>query len=145
MGYAFLADVVVAIHVAYVGFVVVGQLAILLGIPLKWSWVRNFWFRVLHLLAIVVVGVEGALGIICPLTTWEAQLRELAGQPVERGSFMGRLMHNLLFYDCDQWYFDMGHVVFALLVLLTFVLAPPRWRKRDVVLAGGVCDHPVPG
>jgi hypothetical protein len=40
MFYSFLADVVVALHVAYVGFVVVGLLLILLGLPLRWSWGR---------------------------------------------------------------------------------------------------------
>jgi hypothetical protein len=130
MGYAFLADLIVALHVAYVGFVVVGQLAIVLGLALGWRWVRNPWFRVLHLVAIVIVGVEAAWGITCPLTRWENELRHLAGQPVAQGSFIGRLLHNLLFYNCDQWYFDVAHIGFALLVVATFILAPPRWRKR---------------
>src|SRR5260370_18835684 len=113
MGYAFLADAIVGFHAAYVGFVVLGQLAILIGLALKWSWVRNPWFRVIHLIAIVVVGLEAAGGITCPLTDWEDQARLAAGQTVEQGTFIGRIAHNLLFYDCDQWYFDMGHIAFA--------------------------------
>ena len=43
--YRFLADAVLAVHFAYVAFVVLGMAAILLGIALGWRWVRNFWFR----------------------------------------------------------------------------------------------------
>jgi hypothetical protein len=132
MGYAFLADAIVVFHAAYVGFVVVGQFLILIGLALKWSWVRNPWFRVIHLIAIVVVGLEAAGGVTCPITEWENQARLAAGQTVEEGTFMGRLAHHLLFYrDVDQWYFDVGHMAFAVLVLATFLLAPPRWRKRS--------------
>ena len=70
MFYSFLADVVVGLHVAYVGFVVVGLLLILVGLLLRWSWVRNPSFRILHLLAIVTVGLEAICGIDCPLTVW---------------------------------------------------------------------------
>ena len=36
MAYGLLADVIVAIHAAYVSYVVFGQAAILLGIALRW-------------------------------------------------------------------------------------------------------------
>jgi hypothetical protein len=130
MGYVFLADLLVAIHFAFVAFVVAGQLLIMLGAVCRWRWVRNPWFRVLHLLAIGVVAFEAAMNIECPCTVWERQLRDLAQMPVEQGSFIGRLAHNLLFYDAPEIYFQRGHMVFGALVLLTFVLAPPRWRRR---------------
>ena len=47
-----LADVIVVLHAAYVSFVVFGLAAILLGIVFRWSWVRNVWFRAIHLIAI---------------------------------------------------------------------------------------------
>ena len=129
MGYAFLADVIVAIHVSYVAFVVIGQLAILVGLVRRWAWVRNCWFRLAHLIAIVIVGLEAAWGVTCPLTNWENRARSLAGQSIEQGSFVGRLLHNLLFFDCPQRYFDWAHIVFAVIVVATFALAPPRWRS----------------
>jgi hypothetical protein len=135
MGYGLLADLIVTIHVVYVGFVVVGQLAILLGLACGWQWVRNPKFRVIHLLAIAIVATEAAFHYECPLTTWENQLRELAHQPVEEGTFMGRLSHRLLFYPVDPAIFPPLHVAFGGLVLATFVLAPPRWR-RPLVAAG---------
>src|SRR5260370_279735 len=40
------ADLVTAIHAAYVAFVVIGFVAILAGWPAGWDWVRNFYSRV---------------------------------------------------------------------------------------------------
>jgi hypothetical protein len=132
MFYSLLADVVVALHFAYVGFVVVGQLLILLGLALRWGWVRNPWFRVVHLLAIVIVGLEALCGIDCTLTVWEARLRHLAGQDISQGSFLGRLLHRTIFYNCEPRILDAGHIGFALLVIATFLAAPPCLRKRTL-------------
>ena len=82
--YRALADLVVLAHACYVSFVVFGQLAILVGLLLKWNWVRNLTFRVVHLAAILVVVLEAWWGITCPLTTWEEELRERAGETAER-------------------------------------------------------------
>jgi hypothetical protein len=130
MPYGLLADVVVALHLAYVGFVVFGQLAIFLGVLLRWQWIRNPWFRWVHLAMITIVAVEAILDITCPLTTWEYNLRVLARQQVAEGSFMGRLLHDLMFFSAPQWVFTASYIGFALLVLATFWLAPPRpWRR----------------
>ena len=129
MWYAFLADLLVALHAGYVAFVVVGQIFILLGVWLRWSWVRNVWFRLAHLLFILIVGLEAAFHIACPLTTWEDDLRRLAGQTVEEGTFVGRLLRSAIFYNFEPWVFDVVHISFAVLVLATFIAAPPRWRK----------------
>jgi hypothetical protein len=127
MVYARLADLIVAIHVLYVTFVVAGLLLILLGAVARWSWIRNFWFRLAHLIAIVLVAIEAFLGINCPLTVWEDQFRRAAGQEVMEGSFLGRCLHRLIFFDLPHWAFDALHIGFAIVVIATFVLVPPRW------------------
>jgi Protein of Unknown function (DUF2784) len=128
MWYSILADVLVAIHVAYVAFVVFGQLAILVGIGRGWRWIRNWWFRLAHLAAIVVVALEAVFGIDCPLTIWEADLRALAGEQVTGESFVGRLLHGAIFVDMPIWALNMIHISFAVVVIATFVVAPPRRR-----------------
>jgi hypothetical protein len=131
MMYGYLADGVVAIHVAYVAFVLVGQGVILLGAVLGWTWIRNLWFRSVHLVAIVYVAWEALWGIDCPLTVWEYDLRRLAGQDAAEGSFIGRWLHEILFYDFEPWFFTCAYVAFAIVVFATFVAAPPRWRRTQ--------------
>ena len=126
MNYGLLADLLVVFHAAFVGFVVFGQVAILIGVLCRWQWARNFWFRTAHLLAIGYVALEALLGLACPLTVWENELRALAGQPVSDASFVGQLIHNLLFWRVQDWMLEYVHMGFGVLVLLTFVCAPPR-------------------
>jgi hypothetical protein len=133
-----LADFIVVFHAAYVSFVVFGLLLILLGIAFRWGWVRNLWFRALHLTAIGVVVLEAMIGMTCPLTDWEQRLRDIAGEESYTGDFIGNWAHRLIFYDFEPWVFTVLYVSFGLAVLAAFVLAPPRWpgwRKLDA--AGG--------
>lgn len=119
---ALLADAVVLAHLAYVGFVALGFVAVPPGWLLGWRWVRNRTFRRLHLAAIALVALEAGVGLVCPLTWLEAVLRG-GGRP---GSFMGRLVHAVLFYDAPGWVFTAAYLVLTLLAVLLYRLCPPR-------------------
>jgi Protein of Unknown function (DUF2784) len=128
--YRWLADLVVVIHVAYVAFVVVGMLLILVGLVRHWTWVRNFWFRMIHFVLIASVAAESLLGIVCPLTTWENQLRMAGGAADQPGSFVARTLHALIFFDAPEWVFTVAYGLFALAVLATLIFAPPQPPTR---------------
>jgi hypothetical protein len=127
--YGLLADFVVALHVAYVGFIVIGLLLVLLGRLFHWQWVGNPWFRMIHLTMMGIVVVESLLGITCPLTNWEKALRHAAGQTVDEGSFMGRLLHDLIFYEATPQTFTLIYVLFFTLLVASFVLVPVRFDR----------------
>lgn len=131
--YGFLADLMVAIHIGYVGYVVVGQLVIWLGWVMRWRFVRNFWFRATHLLAIGVVAFEELMEIRCPLSVWEEHFRELAGQPVSGETFLGRMMHSLLFHDFQPWVFAAIYYTTLVVVLLTLIFCRPRCPSKPKV------------
>jgi hypothetical protein len=122
------ADIVVLAHASYVLFVLLGQLVILTGWLCGWQWIRNRWFRATHLAAIGIVVAESWCGITCPLTTLEQWLRSQAGDVAYRGDFLGNMAHELLFVDWEPWVFTLVYTAFGLLVLLTFLLVPPRWK-----------------
>lgn len=128
--YHILADLIVLLHVAYAAFVVLALPVILLGAKLDWPWVRNFWFRTIHLAMIAVVVAQALLGLVCPLTVWEKRLRELAGQGRYPGSFLGRWANELLFFDVPAWAFTVIYCLFGLAVLAAWIWAPPRWPGR---------------
>jgi hypothetical protein len=128
-----IADLIVSIHFVYVLFVVVGLFVIILGGVLKWRFIRNFWFRAVHLAMILLVVFEALFGISCPLTDWEYNLRIAAGQQNANGeSFMARLIHLLIFYEFPQIVFTISYCVFGIAVLLSWWLIPPRfpWKKK---------------
>jgi hypothetical protein len=126
-----LADLIVLIHVAYVSFVVFGLALVLVGVALRWKWVRNTWFRAIHLIAIGIVVAEAAAGIPCPLTVWEDRLRQLAGQAGHQGDFIAYWTHELIFYQAERWVFTLVYTLFGLAVLAAFLLAPPAWSGRS--------------
>jgi hypothetical protein len=126
-----LADLIVVFHASYVSFVVFGLVLILLGAVMRWQWVRNFWFRIAHLTAIGIVVFESLVGIPCPLTVWESQLRRAAGQAGYSGDFIGYWAHQLIFYRAEPWVFTMIYILFGVAVLAAFILAPPRrWNAN---------------
>jgi hypothetical protein len=128
--YRLLADLVVTVHFAYVAFVVVGLAVILLGGWRKWQWGRNFYFRLLHFTMIAVVVCEQLSGIICPLTEWEKSLRKMAGEPIEQGAFIERMLHHLVFLHIPQSAMTPFYCVFGLIVVATLFLVPPKWPGR---------------
>ena len=113
--YSLWADVILLVHFAFVAFVLLGLLLTWIGYFLQWSFVRNFWFRLAHLLAIGVVAVEAIGGIVCPLTRWEADLRWKAGaSPEYAGSFMQHWVHKIMFFDLPESAFTAIYSVFFL-------------------------------
>ena len=79
------ADAILLLHVLFVAFVVLGLVLVFVGRALGWFWVRNRWFRLLHLIAIAVVVIQSWLRVICPLTTLEMEFRSRAGDAVYPG------------------------------------------------------------
>lgn len=116
-----LADFVLLVHLAFVGFVVGGLAAIWIGAALGWAWVRNYWFRVAHLAAICIVAAEAMLGVMCPLTVWEDALR---GRESETG-LIARWVHSVMFYELPGWVFTSAYVLIAGVAAVTFRTVPP--------------------
>ena len=124
--YRLLADLVL-----FVIFVVAGLVLIIAGYRRGWRWVRNPWFRIGHLGAIVVVVAQSWLGVLCPLTDLEMALRERAGDVTYTGSFIAHWLDRILYVQWPPWLLSVIYSVFALTVIWTWVGVPPRpFRRR---------------
>lgn len=128
--YRLAADGMLITHVSIVVFIVLGLVLTLVGGGLGWLWVRNRWYRGVHLLCIAVVVGQSWLGIVCPLTSWETWLREAAGQKAYNETFIAYWLRRLLYFEADPWVFVVAYSAFGLLVLLSFYWVPVRWRGR---------------
>ena len=124
--YPALANAVLVLHVGYVLFVVGGLILILAGGLRGWQWVRNPWFRAAHIAAIGYVMFEASFGIVCPLTTLELWLRDLAGQTSYTGDFIAYWLRRLLFLEAPAWVFTASYSAFGALVLLSWFCVRPR-------------------
>lgn len=130
--YRIAADIVVMLHVAYVLFVILGLLLTVVGALAGWRWVRNPWFRGIHLTMIGIVVFETWMGITCPLSVWEWQLREWAGDASYRGDFIANMLDRWLFYDGPEWVFTTAYTVFGIAVVVSWLACPPHPRSSVV-------------
>jgi hypothetical protein len=124
------ADAVLLVHASFVAFILGAQVAVLIGWARGWEWVRNAWFRGIHLALLVYVVVQTWLGAPCFLTTWEMALRREAGQWTYGESFVSYWIGQLLFLDLPWWVFQWSYTVFFALVVISWVHYPPRWPGR---------------
>jgi len=125
-----MADLVLVTHVAFVIFIVVGLLLIVCGGFRGWKWIRNPWFRALHLAGIGLVVVQSWLGLDCPLTTLEMSLRERAGDATYNTTFIAHWLQKCLYYEAPQWVFVVGYTVFGLVVVASWLRFRPRSFRK---------------
>ena len=136
---ALLAHAVLLLHVAVATFVVGGLIVVVVGNVGPWRnrrnlrwlrWINALWFRLAHLLAIAVIVAEAWLGVVCPLTTLEMWLRDQSGGDNYRGGFVEHWLQHLLYFHAPPWVFGLGYTVFAVLVLASWWVFPPRSKPR---------------
>ena len=122
-----MADLVLLIHALVVVFIIGGAAYIWAGARRGWPGVRSPLLRYLHLVLMLFVAAEALVGMVCPLTLWEDALR---GE-TSRSGFVARWLARLIYYDLPAWVFTTAYVVFAVALIITLILVPPRSAQRD--------------
>lgn len=124
------AIIVLAIHLAIIAFNVAGCVLIPLGAWLGWPWVREFWWRLAHLLSFAVVAAQALLGRACFLTIWQDELSGTTHvQPL-----IEQWINGLIYWDLPLWVFAAAYVaVFVYVVALWVWVRPGKWRSNRMV------------
>lgn len=127
---ALLADILLVFHFGIVLFVVAGLLITYIGALLRWHFVRNRLFRFTHVGVMAFVVFQTVASRICPLTEWEATLRERAGQPTYGdATFVQYWVQRLLYWDWPSQVFLILYSLILLAIVASFVLVPVAARK----------------
>ena len=87
MWYRIAADLVVAVHLLFICFVVGGAF-------LAWRWPKIIWVQ---LPAMVYGALIEFIGFTCPLTPLENYLRRHAGEAGYRGGFIGHYLVSVIY------------------------------------------------
>lgn len=122
MIYSLAADLLVLLHLAFVGFVIAGGLLLIRWWPLVF----------LHLPAVVWGALLEFNGWVCPLTPWEQQLRRAAG---ESGYQNGFVEHYLLpaLYPAGLTRELQILLGVCVVILNLLVYGWLLWRKRPIL------------
>ena len=128
-----LADALLCFHIGISAFIVLGQIAVIVGGVADIRAVRNFLFRAIHLSLILFVACETLLGRLCPLTQLEQYFRTNAGQTNYSESFTQHWLAPLLYFDAPQWAFTALHSLAALVVVGSWwLIRPVRFASKTV-------------
>lgn len=121
MAWRLAADALVVIHLGFILFVLLGGLLLL-------RWPRLIW---LHLPAVAWGIVVECLHLGCPLTPWENQLREMAGQAGYDGGFIEHYLIPLIYPAglTPQIQIWLGAIV-VLVNLTVYTWLIWRWRHK---------------
>lgn len=124
-----LADLLLYFHFLYVLGVILPVPLILVGRFMGWEWVRNLYFRGVHVGMILVVVVNSAMGNYCPLSELEWSLREQASSPHAFALPLAEQLSGILYYDLPLWGFTILYAVFGGLVITVWIWIPPRLSR----------------
>jgi len=128
-----LADVILVTHFCIALFITYSLPLIWVGRILGWRFVHNPWFRFTHLGLMAVVLMESLVGVLCPLTDWEFDLRQAAGASTtdEGQSFVAHWVTKLLFHDFDETTYTIAYALFFMAVVMTIFLVPIRRTQQS--------------
>lgn len=126
MNQVLLGGLVLAAHLAVIGFNLFGLVAIPLGAWRGWSFVRVRWWRLLHLGSLAVVALQALAGRACFLTIWQDEISgSAAGDPL-----IMRIVNGLIYWPLPIWVFTAAYVAVFAYVLALWRFVPPRPSRR---------------
>lgn len=133
MGYRVLADLIVAIHFAWILFMLIGFFLTLYGF--FWEKIFDWWlFRTLHLVGIVYVTLLALLGQYCPLTMLENSLRvKYHPESWYPGSFIMYYIERLVYPDVNPLIIIFPTILIALVTLVIFIIKPPSKIREKFI------------
>ncbi len=122
------ADLVLALHLGFITFVILGGLLVL----------RYRWIIYLHIPAAVWGAFVEITGRICPLTIWENNLRRRAGESGYAESFVEHYLVPIIYpagLTRSVQFWIAGLVIVANVVIYGWLLY--RWHKSRVTGISG--------
>jgi hypothetical protein len=117
---------ILALHLAIIAFNVAGCVLVPIGVWFRWRWVREFWWRLAHLLSLALVALQALMGRACFLTIWQGDASGASHvQPLIAG-----WINRLIYWPLPLWVFaDAYAAVFAYVIALWIFVRPRMpWR-----------------
>ena len=113
-----IADIVLFFHFCIAVFITFGFVLIPIGYNFNWIWIKNKKLRLLHFGMMIFVTFETILGLSCPLTVLENNLRGIN----ENQLFLSRWITELIYWNFPSEFFL---ILYCLCLGWTFLI----WKK----------------
>ena len=119
MFFALAADLLIIVHLGFIGFVILGGFMLL-----KWR-----WLIFVHLPAVLWGVLLGFQGWICPLTPLEQALRRMSGQQGYTGGFIQHYILPVIYPPALKE--DIQLILGVLLILINVIIYLWVFLKPD--------------
>ena len=119
------ADLVLIIHFIIVVFISSLFLLIPMGYQFYWKWVKKLKLRLIHLGLMTLITFETIIGITCPLTIIENNLRGI----YISNSFFSSLVSKIIFWELPRLFFLILYILCLFWTIFIWFRFPPEKKK----------------
>jgi polyferredoxin len=96
-----------------------------LGYYQKWEWVKNKYYRLIHLVLMGIIFIETILGFMCPLTILENFLRN----DIEINNKITQIIHQIMYWDLPTYQFIILYLLSLLYLIFLWFFFKPDFKK----------------
>ena len=119
------SEIVLLFHFCIFLFITLSFFLIPLGYYLKWEWVKNKYYRLIHLVLMVIIFIETILGFMCPLTILENFLRN----DIEINNKITQIIHQIMYWDLPTYQFIILYLLSLLYLIFLWFFFKPDFKR----------------
>ena len=115
------SEIILLLHLLIFLFITSSFILIPIGYFQKWEWVKNKYYRSIHLILMGIISIETILGFMCPLTILENYFRD----DIKVDNKLTEIAHQILYWDLPNYQFIILYILsFSYLIFLWFFFKP---------------------
>ncbi len=119
------SEIVLLFHFSIFLFIILSFILIPLGYHKKWKWVKNKYYRLIHLILMGIIFIETILGFMCPLTILENFLRN----DIEINNKITQIIHQVMYWDLPTYQFIILYLLSLLYLIFLWFFFKPDFKK----------------
>ena len=119
------SEIVLLFHFCIFLFMVLSFFLIPLGYYQKWEWVKNRYYRLIHLILMGIIFIETILGFMCPLTILENFLRN----NIRINNKITQIIHQIMYWDLPTYQFIILYLLSLLYLIFLWCFFKPDFKK----------------
>ena len=119
------SEIVLLFHFSIFLFMILSFFLIPLGYYQKWEWVKNKYYRLIHLFLMGIIFIETILGFMCPLTILENFLRN----NIEINNKITKIVHQIMYWDLPTYQFIILYLLSLLYLIFLWFFFKPDLKK----------------
>ena len=119
------SEIVLLFHFCIFLFIITSFIFIPLGYHKKWKWVKNKYYRLIHLVLMGIIFIETILGFMCPLTILENFLRN----DIKINNKITQIIHQIMYWDLPTYQFIILYLLSLLYLIFLWFFFKPDFKK----------------